>query len=269
MSLPPAVVHVDLDGGPEIFGAHGWRYGRTDDPLFFSGLRGTLDLLDEVKLKATLFVIVDALKDADRRALVADAVRRGHRLGSHTLTHRFLPRLAPDEQRVEVAESRERLEQMFGAPVSGFRSPGFGTSDAIRGMVAEAGYRYDSSLFPEAGGPAGPWPLAGGLTELPLPSHRPLPFPFHPSYSLVLGDWYFRAGLSRHRRTGAPLVLLLHLTDLAAPVPADYLTGWRSRIFTLSHLTQDAKRERCRGMLAEAARHYRWATSEDELMVNA
>jgi len=259
-------VHVDLDGGPEIFAAHGWRYAHTDDPLFLSGLRGTLDLLDELGLRATLFVIVEAMKDAERRALVLEAVSRGHRIASHTLTHRWLPTLSPVEQKREIAESRERLQQLFGVAVQGFRAPGFGTSAAIRAMVAGAGYRFDSSQFPPSRNCAGPWTEATGLVELPLPVHRPLPLPFHPSYSLVLGTWYFRAGLSRHRGTAAPLVLLLHLTDVAAPLPPDYLTGWKSRIFTLSHLTQAAKLERCRGMLASIGRDYRWAASDDELV---
>ena len=267
--LPPAVVHVDLDGAAEIFAAHGWRYDRPDDALFDSGLRNTLELLESLQLRATLFVIAQALEHPARRALIADAVKRGHRVASHTITHRWLPALPPNEQRREIAESRQRLEQALGVAVHGFRAPGFGTSPAIRDLVAEAGYQFDSSLFPPSRDRSEPWQERGGLAELPLPGHRPLPVPFHPSYSLVLGDWYFRAGLARHRATAAPLVLLLHLTDTADPLPADYLSGWKSRIFTLSHLTADTKRKRCRAMLAEVARHYRWAASDDELVERA
>jgi polysaccharide deacetylase len=269
LSQPLAVVHVDLDGGPEIFAAHGWSYPRSTDPLFLSGLRGTIDLLDELGLKATLFVIVDAMKDAERRALVLDAVSRGHRIASHTLTHRWLPTLAAPEQQREIAESKARLEQLFGAQVQGFRAPGFGTSAAIRGMVAEAGYVFDSSQFPPSRDRSEPWREPTGLVELPLPAHRPLPWPFHPSYSLVLGSWYFRVGVTGYRGTGAPLVFLIHLTDLADPLPPDYLTGWKSRIFTLSHLGAGTKRERCRAMLAEVGRRYRWAASDDELIERA
>jgi peptidoglycan/xylan/chitin deacetylase (PgdA/CDA1 family) len=266
LSQPPAVVHVDLDGGADIFAAHGWPYPHARDPLFLTGLRATLDLLDELELRATLFVIVRALDDPERQALVREAVSRGHRIASHTLSHSWLPHLAPAEQRREIAESKERLEQLFGVAVQGFRAPGFGTSAAIRAMVAEAGYRYDSSLFPPSRARSAPWLEPAGLAELPLPGHRPLPWPFHPSYSLVLGSWYFRAGLAAFQRTGAPLVLLFHLTDLADPLPPDYLTGWKRRIFTLSHLTAAAKRGRCRAMLAVVARHYRWAASDSELI---
>lgn len=262
---PAAVIHVDLDGAPEIFAAHGWRYPHTDDPLFLSGLRATLDLLDEVGVRATLFVIARALDHPERGALVREAVRRGHRIASHTLTHRWLPTLSADEQRREIGESRTRLSDALGVAVEGFRAPGFRVSDAVFAQVADAGYRWDSSQFAPSRAAPGPRMLPSGLTELPLPRYRPLPAPFHPSYSLILGTWYFRAGLSAHRRTGAPLVLLLHLTDLADPLPPDYLSGWKSRIFTLSHLSAAAKRARCRTMLAEVAGAYRWAET-DELL---
>ena len=42
--------------------------------------------------------------------------------------------------------------------------------------------------------------LDGPLLELPMPDYGPLPFPFHPSYSLLLGQRYFTWGLRRHLR---------------------------------------------------------------------
>ena len=256
-----AVLHVDLDGGPEIFGAHGWTYERGDDPLFMSGLRNLLDLLDELGISATLFVIVRALEDAERLAAVRDAVRRGHAIASHTLTHRWLPALSAAERRAEIAESRSRLMDLLAVPVDGFRAPGFGVTDDMDDLLAEAGYAWDSSRFP--GAQAGPH-RRGGITEIPLPRYRPLPVPWHPSYSLVLGRWYFRLGLSRHDAV-APLVVLLHLTDTADPLPSDYLMGWKQRIFTLSHRTATAKRDACRAMLRAAGARGGW-TNTNELL---
>ena len=80
-------------------------------------------------------------------------------------------------------------------------------------------------------------PLADrSLLELPLPSYSPLPLPYHPSYAIMLGSWYFRLGESRFRGRGAPLVLVFHLTDLSDPVPDELLPGWKARLFTLSHV---------------------------------
>jgi len=297
---PPAVVHVDLDGAREIYAAHGWNWPHDEDPLFASGLRATLELLDVVGVRATLFVIAQALDDPRKRDLLEEAVRRGHQVGSHTTTHRRLTALSADERRREIAGSRERLMAELGTAVDGFRAPGFFTDAAVMAQVAEAGYRYDSSLFAgqafggdraviapapsplATGAPAGRAGNAGagraaggiadrmsgaGLFEVPLPAYRPLPLPFHPSYSLVLGTWYFGMGLRRVHDAGGPFVLLLHLTDLADPLNADYLIGWKSRIFTLSHLSTETKRRRCGAMLAAVGERYAWTTTDRLLPV--
>ena len=257
-----AVLHIDLDGAREIFGAHGWSYARDDDPLFATGLAATLDLLDELRITATLFVIVQALDVPSRLALVRDAVRRGHRIASHTLTHRWLPTLPAAERRKEIAESRQRLVDLLGVPVEGFRAPGFGVTDDMDDLLHEAGYAWDSSRFSDPAH-AGPY-RRGGIAEVPLPRYRPLPSPWHPSYSLVLGTWYFRAGLAL-QDAAQPLVVLLHLTDLADPLPAAYLSGWKQRIFTLSHRSARAKRAACRAMLGAVGARHGWADTGDLL----
>ncbi len=271
----PAVVHVDLDGGRDVFGAHGWTYGLEGDPLFASGLANLLDFLDAERVRAVLFLIARDLDDPAKRALVENAVRRGHEIGSHSLTHSHLSTLDPAGKRREVAESRARIEAELGVSVRGFRASGFDLDGESLALLADSGYAFDSSLFPTRASarraglasvpPAPHRPLAGrDLLELPLPAHAPLPFPFHPSYSLVLGSWWFRLGLSRAR--GAPLVLLFHLTDFADPLPESALRGARSRVYTIAHLSARAKRERCARMLALVRARFELTTT-DSLLV--
>ncbi len=265
---PPAVLHVDLDGGRHIFRAHGWPVPTGADRLFASGLERTLELLAERSLRATLFVIAEDLEDDAKRELLREAVRRGHEIGSHTVSHRHLVGLPPAERRRELVESRERLSRFSGVAVAGFRAPGFALDRPTLQQVAEAGYAWDSSCFagrrrPRGAMPAGAagphLPLAGSsLRELPLPRYDGLPTPFHPSYSLVFGTWYFRRGLRRLRSSPTPFVMLLHLTDLADPLPVGELPHWQGRIYTLSFLSAAAKRSRVGIMLDEVARHYRW-----------
>jgi peptidoglycan/xylan/chitin deacetylase (PgdA/CDA1 family) len=270
--MQQAAIQVDLDGAAEIYPVHGWKWPRTDDPLFESGLSATLDLLDSLGLKATLFAIARSLDDPRKRPLLQEAVRRGHAIGSHGFTHRRLTRLTREEQHHEVVESRLRLQEGLGTPVAGFRSPGFFTNTTVLAQIEAAGYRYDSSLFAGQSGegvgspgkvPATPCPLSPGtaLLEVPLPRYRPLPWPWHPSYALALGEWYFRLGL---RLAGAegPVIVLLHLTDLADPLPEDALTGWRSRIFTLSHLSAARKRRHCEAMLTAVGKTHEWTTTD-------
>jgi hypothetical protein len=270
---PPAAVHVDLDGARHIFRAHGWTWDGDDDPLFESGLRGTLEVLERLDVCATLFVIAEDLDDPRKAELIREALRRGHSIASHSTTHRKLSTLSADDKRAELFGSRERLQDALGCDVRGFRAPGFDLDEESYRLIGEAGYAYDSSVFPDRafaarigvdGIPQAPHrPLSDRpLWELPLPAHRPLPFPFHASYSLVFGMWYFRLGLSRFRRAGAPLVLLFHLTDFADPLPAGRLGGAGSKLFTLSHLSGAGKRRRCETMLREAGRRFRLTDTE-------
>ncbi|MEE8142987.1 MAG: carbamoyltransferase C-terminal domain-containing protein, partial [Planctomycetota bacterium] len=93
------------------------------------------------------------------------------------------------------------------------------------------------------------------------------PFPFHPSYSLLMGQGYFKWGLGRLQRRRRPLVLLFHLTDFAEPLPKPRLVGARSRIYTLSHLSAETKRSRCQSMLDEVRRAF--AITDTESLLHA
>lgn len=274
---PPAAVHVDLDGAREIFEGHGWGWPHTEDPIFESGLRAFLDFLADNQVRATLFVIARSVLDPHRRPLLQAAVAQGHEIASHSLTHQYLTAIDPAEKRREIAESRTVLEQELGVPVRGFRAPGYRIDRASLELLADCGYAYDSSAFPTRAhakvlatsvealrAPHQPVP-GRPLVEWPMPDHRPFPLPFNPSYSLLVGDWLFRTGLARFRRTGRPLALLFHLIDLAEPLPAARLRGLSSRIFTLSTMSSAEKRARCQRMLDLARREYRLMTTTEAI----
>lgn len=254
-----AVVHVDLDGATQIFRAHGWAPSFRRDTLFESGLTRLLALFDERQIVATLFVIAEDLNDPIKRALILEASQRGHEIASHTVTHRHLTRLAPGERSAELRDSRRSLEDAFGRPVLGFRAPGFVLDRGTLRLVVEAGYHYDSSVFLGSRAPAGALSVGEnlnaferetGLRELAMPRYDGLPWPFHPSYSQLLGTRYFSAGFARAMRSPPrPFVFLIHLTDLADPMPAAELRGFSSRVFTLSVLSAATKVRRLTRMM--------------------
>ncbi len=263
----PAVIHLDLDGSTHIYRIHGWSYEAQDDPLFETGLQRALDFFDKVKVRATLFVIAEDLNHPGKRGLIKEAVKRGHEIASHSFTHRKLTTLVSEEKRREIFESRERIMTGLGVEVLGFRAPDFDIDREVLELVDMAGYLYDSSLFSDVrfARKVGVTRLSRlphrplenrSLVELPLPGYAPLPLPFHPCYSLVLGTWYFRLGLRKFRRTDIPLVLLFHLTDFADPLPTHRLTGRKSRLFTLSHMKSEHKHYRCEEMLEIVRREY-------------
>ena len=76
----------------------------------------------------------------------------GMTVGSHSLSHPFLPRLHdPALIRREIAESREILEDSLGVPVEFFAYPYGAFSSALEGAVRDAGYRAARSF------PGGAW----------------------------------------------------------------------------------------------------------------
>jgi len=71
---------------------------------------------------------------------VREWLAAGHEIGSHTLTHPNLPKLSRDAASEEIAGSKKLLEDRFGMPVRHFCYPGGKYNEAVRDLVAEAGY---------------------------------------------------------------------------------------------------------------------------------
>lgn len=93
--------------------------------------------------------------------LTADGIREaadaGVEIGSHGMTHLDLTRADDITLKSEVVESRATLEELTGAPVSGFCYP-YGTLDQRAvDTVRDAGYTYACAIDP--GGINGPLAL--------------------------------------------------------------------------------------------------------------
>ncbi len=275
----PAAIHLDLDGAAHIYRVHGWTYEAANDPLFETGLRHALEFFDRAQVRATLFVIAEDLDSPHKRELIKEAVSRGHEIASHSYTHRKLTTLDRGEKQREIFASRERLEKELGVEVHGFRAPGFHIDREALELIDAAGYAYDSSAFPNLAfarrlgvakiSAAPHCPLADhAIVELPLPLYAPLPFPFHPCYSMVLGTWYFRTGLRWFRRTGAPLVLLFHVADLTDPFPYRDLHDWKANVYSLPHVSGKQKQLLCQDMLDIVRQRYCFVDTTSLLRTN-
>jgi peptidoglycan/xylan/chitin deacetylase (PgdA/CDA1 family) len=137
-ALPPRAVALTFDDG------------------YASVLETAWPLLRERHLPATLFAVsgyVDGVRrfpwdhatagDHTRLSTadeLREAARQGLDIGSHTVTHRWLPRLDAAELERELVESRAALEDMTGRPVPSIAYPTGGWNAAVRAAAAEAGY---------------------------------------------------------------------------------------------------------------------------------
>jgi polysaccharide deacetylase family protein (PEP-CTERM system associated) len=164
---------LDVDSAPEI--------SRWDElPVRVdANFQRLMDILAERQVHATCFFIGHIAKRFPH--LVKEAARRGHEIASHSYEHRLVYTMTPAQFLEDASRSRKLLEDIAGAPVSGFRASGFSVTEQTPWFfekLVEAGYSYDSSTFPAARGHGGmksgrlePYLMrtrAGELVELPV-----------------------------------------------------------------------------------------------------
>lgn len=112
------------------------------------GTRRILDLLDEITTpgaqpKATFFILGwTASRYPD---LVKEIDKRGHEVASHGCSHTLTTHLSDNDLRMDLTESKKRLEDLTGKPVKGYRAPSFSITPKLIEFLQEAGYHYDSS----------------------------------------------------------------------------------------------------------------------------
>ena len=80
-----------------------------------------LDVCDSYNVKATFFLVgfwVDKFPD-----MVAEIVRRGHEIGTHSQTHPQMSKLSKIQVQDELATSCNKISAITGEPVTLFRPP--------------------------------------------------------------------------------------------------------------------------------------------------
>jgi polysaccharide deacetylase family protein (PEP-CTERM system associated) len=108
-----------------------------------------LDLFDGHDIKATFFVLGWV---ADRVAgLISEIASRGHEVACHGYSHQLVYRQTPDVFREETLRSKGMLEDIIQSPVRGYRAASYSITNKslwALDILAEAGFEYDSSIFP-------------------------------------------------------------------------------------------------------------------------
>jgi len=108
-----------------------------------------LAILEAGKAKATCFFIGWIAHKYPH--LVREAARQGHEIASHGYEHRLAYQMTSQEFLEDAVRSKKVIEEICGQAVWGYRASGFSlTKDTpwFFDRLIEAGYRYDSSLFP-------------------------------------------------------------------------------------------------------------------------
>ncbi len=186
---------------------------------------------DEIGLRATYFVLGEVAERLPRR--IRELAEAGHEVACHGQLHLRAGERSAGDFAEDLTRSKALLEDLIGAEVVGFRAPEWSlrtaTSPRTR-QVAEAGFRYDSSLAPSlgagsAGNPRAPcrlvWSETLEILELP-------PLVWGGVLGLPAGGWcgrwaspgWIRTALERERAG----LLVVHPWELVdRPVPGFYV----------------------------------------------
>jgi polysaccharide deacetylase family protein (PEP-CTERM system associated) len=111
-------------------------------------MHGLLDLLDSHDVKATCFFL--GWVGERFPGLVRETASRGHEVASHGYAHELVYEISQQAFRADIRRAKAILEDCSGGQVLGYRAPGFSITPETPwawDILAEEGYRYDSSLF--------------------------------------------------------------------------------------------------------------------------
>jgi polysaccharide deacetylase family protein (PEP-CTERM system associated) len=201
-----------------------------------------LQLLAESESQATFFTLGWIAERYPR--LVERIVSEGHELASHGYAHQRATEQTPAAFLEDIRSAKALLEDIGGVEVRGYRAPSFSVGAANRwafDCIAEAGYRYSSSVYPirhdhygMPDAPRFPYRSREGLLEVPLSTVRVL------SINLPAGGGgYFRLlpycvsrTLIRHinSQDQRPAVFYFHPWELDAEQPRVGGTSLKTRV---------------------------------------
>lgn len=185
-------------------------------PRAFRNTEYLLDLMVEEGRKMTCFVLGKFAEQYPES--VKRMAREGHEVASHGYGHINIYEQSLEDFRADVRRSKAQLEDLTGQAVRGYRAPNFSLGPAgywPLEVLAEEGFRYDSSIFPSpiyrhgrADWPAHPvrvvLPSGIDLIELPAATTR------------LLGRILPVAGGGYHRLLPWPLIRWLTARSMSA-----------------------------------------------------
>lgn len=232
-----------------------------------------LDMFDEAQVKGTFFVLGWV---ADRnKSLVEEIAQRGHEVASHGYSHQLVYNQTREVFREETFRSKKLLEDIIQKPVNGYRAASYSITERslwALDILAEAGFEYDSSIFPVKHDRYGIsnakdvphkliTPDGSSLVEFPLSTAKIF------NYKLpVAGGGYFRlypyllskAGLSQINRHKKPFIFYLHPWEIDTEQPK-VSAKWFSRFRHYNNL------HRCEPRLKQLLKDFKFTTVRNVL----
>jgi polysaccharide deacetylase family protein (PEP-CTERM system associated) len=239
-----------------------------------------LDVLKREETRATFFVVGRVAKKYPH--LVREIMRGGHEIASHGYEHIYVNRVTREVFRADLEKSKSILEDLGGQRVLGFRAPEFSidnTTPWAFQVLSEAGFKYDSSLFPMNGRRYGDPNVPQGLHKISTPSgpivevpmstitlfHRRFPVAgggYLRVFPLLLNEWAIRRMNAEER--GA--VVYMHPYEFAvnpSPISLEMKTLWERVLVTSKHWIQLINRRQSAEKLIRLLDEFRFGSIKE------
>ena len=192
-----------------------------------------LDIFTEAGARVTCFFLGWVAQRFPH--LVREAAARGHEIASHGYAHRLVFEMTASEFRNDAIRARRIIEDVTGHSVYGYRCAGFSATEQTEWFLEsllEAGYTYDSSIFPAArqhGGmiqarrePHSILTPSGSIFEIPISvtdvCGRALCF-FGGGYLRLFPYWTIRPMARRVIDEGRPVIFYIHPREIDTAHP--------------------------------------------------
>jgi polysaccharide deacetylase family protein (PEP-CTERM system associated) len=232
-----------------------------------------LDLFDERQIKATFFVLGWVAEREN--SLILEIANRGHEVACHGYSHQLVYNQTPDVFRQETIRSKSLLEDIIQQPVRGYRAASYSITNRslwALDILAEAGFDYDSSIFPvrhdRYGIPDSPefpyvldTPEGHKLVEFPLSTAKLMKYKLPIAgggYFRLYPYWLSRAGLRQINRKEKPFIFYLHPWEVDPEQP-------RISASRLSRFRHYNNLDKCEDRLRQLTSDFQFTTVEKVL----
>jgi polysaccharide deacetylase family protein (PEP-CTERM system associated) len=108
-----------------------------------------LNIFDEHKIQATFFILGWVAEKHPN--IVKEIQKRGHEIACHGYSHQLIYNQSRKVFEEEAKRAKSLLEDITGVQVSGYRAASYSITNKslwALDVLAEAGFKYDSSIFP-------------------------------------------------------------------------------------------------------------------------
>jgi polysaccharide deacetylase family protein (PEP-CTERM system associated) len=141
------LISVDFEDWHQLIrrrvGADTWR---EPGPALDGQTRALLELLDELEVKATFFILGMAARSHPH--LVEEIAARGHEIGCHGDEHYPVHSQSRQEFAADLGRAIGTIERLTGSRPLGYRAPAFSIDERCpwaREVLAAEGFAYDAS----------------------------------------------------------------------------------------------------------------------------